>query len=160
MKAIIALGSNLGDSKNIIDSAISRLSGLVVKQSSIFKTRPLIREGSEAQNEYLNAVVLIETDQEPPAILKHLHEIEVGLGRKRKEELERWMPRVIDLDLICVEQQEITSSEIILPHPEMHKRDFVLVPMQEVWPEWKHPRLKKTVGQLLEDLEGPRFIKS
>jgi 2-amino-4-hydroxy-6-hydroxymethyldihydropteridine diphosphokinase len=158
MKAVIALGSNLGDSEKLINQAIAELSDLVIKRSSIFRCKPLVKDGAEPQAEYLNAVVLIETERAPREILNHLHDIERSLGRNRLEENERWLSRTIDLDLICVEQQEISTTEITLPHAEMHKRDFVLVPMSEVWPDWKHPQLKKTVQQLLEELEGPRFI--
>jgi 2-amino-4-hydroxy-6-hydroxymethyldihydropteridine diphosphokinase len=74
------------------------------------------------------------------------------LGRDRSVETSRWMSRIIDLDLICVEQKTVESEDLKLPHPEMHRRDFVLKPMSEVCPDWIHPVLKRSVAELLSEL--------
>ena len=85
-------------------------------------------------------------------ILAGLHRIEATLGRDRTTETARWRPRLIDLDLIAVEDLVLDQEDLRLPHPEMHKRDFVLAPFCEVWPDWRHPVLDRSATELLREL--------
>lgn len=156
-RAVIAFGANLGQREDTIRSALQRIEeevGLILKKSSILETEPMVLPGTDPISipSYLNGVVLIETTLSPDAILTRLLQIEVMLGRDRSVETSRWMSRIIDLDLICVEQKTVESEDLKLPHPEMHRRDFVLKPMSEVCPDWIHPVLKRSVAELLSEL--------
>lgn len=137
---IIALGANLGSLEQTFERALALLEervGKVLKRSRWIRSKPLESE-EKNQNDYLNGVVLLETELAPEQVLSNLHEIEASLGRKREEETVRWGPRVIDLDLIAVDDLVIDTPTLTLPHPEMHKRDFVLQPLAEICPEWRH----------------------
>jgi 2-amino-4-hydroxy-6-hydroxymethyldihydropteridine diphosphokinase len=101
--------------------------------------------------------VLVAATPLPPAeILQRLHAIEARLGRDRSQETARWRPRLIDLDLVAVEDLVQDDPSLVLPHPEMHRRDFVLAPLCEVWPDWRHPLLDRSARQLLEALGSPQ----
>jgi len=156
MKALIALGANLGDPARTFEDAISqieRLIGFVLGRSSWYRTAPLPVPGDPAfvQPDYLNGAVLVETKFSPAEILHLLLEIEAALGRTRQPDL-RWNPRIIDLDLILVDDRVVASENLTLPHPEMHRRDFVLKPLAQLWPEWRHPLLGKTAEEFLAEL--------
>jgi 2-amino-4-hydroxy-6-hydroxymethyldihydropteridine diphosphokinase len=133
-RAAIALGSNLGDRIHILRDAISALShvGRVTAVSGLYETAPV---GGPQQEDYLNAVVILETDLDPEPLLVRLHEIEDGAGRRR---VVRWGPRTLDLDLIAMADAAgpiRRRGELELPHPRAHERRFVLEPLVEVWPE-------------------------
>lgn len=153
--AIIALGSNLGDRWATIDTAVRRIEtaiGPVIRRSTWIETEALLApEAAEDQPKYLNGVVLAQTALSPAEILQQLLFIEQRLGRSRTPGA-RWEPRTIDLDLIGVGSQIVDLPELCLPHPEMHRRAFVLEPLVEVWPDWQHPTLKKSARELLAAL--------
>ena len=97
----------------------------------------------------------VRTTLAPAAILAGLHAIEARLGRDRSCETARWRPRLIDLDLIARGGSGASTTPALrLPHPEMHKRDFVLAPFCEVWPDWRHPVLGLTAAELLAALRA------
>lgn len=148
---IIALGVNLGSPEQTFERALVLLEervGKVLKRSRWHLSKPL-ESLAQDQNDYLNGVVLVETEKTPEQVLAKLQEIETSLGRRREEEAVRWGPRVIDLDLIAVDDLVIDTPTLTLPHPEMHKREFVLLPLAEIYPEWRHPVLGKSVKELL-----------
>ena len=99
-------------------------------------------------------MVLLRTGLPPEEILAGLHRIEARLGRDRTTETARWRPRLIDLDLIAVEDLVLDREDLRLPHPEMHKREFVLAPFCEVWPDWRHPLLDRSAAELLRELRA------
>ena len=101
---------------------------------------------------FINAVLLASTSLAPLEVLDRLHGIEARLGRDRNAETARWRPRVIDLDLIAVEDLVHDTPRLQLPHLEMHKRRFVLALLVEVWPDWRHPLLGATAADLLDAL--------
>jgi 2-amino-4-hydroxy-6-hydroxymethyldihydropteridine diphosphokinase len=144
--AVIAIGSNLDDREELIQGALKGLEGLgrVVAISSLYETEPL----GPAQPDYLNAVALVETLLEPAAILARLLDIETSLGRVRDV---RWGPRRIDLDLVAVDELIVEEPGLRLPHPEAHRRAFVLMPLAEVAPGFVLPGHGKT-RDLLEAL--------
>lgn len=131
MKAVVALGSNLGNSQENLDLAISILREAtdVRAVSAYYATSPV---GGPAQPDYLNAVCIIESDLPAVELLSLLHGIEKSLGRER---LERWGPRIIDLDLIQFGDLLSSAEELQLPHPRAHERRFVLQPWFEIEPD-------------------------
>jgi 2-amino-4-hydroxy-6-hydroxymethyldihydropteridine diphosphokinase len=173
-QVLIALGGNLTGQKDSpfeeITDAIAQIprSDLkVIRQSRIYRT-PCFPAG--AGPDFVNAAVLCESEQPPAAILQILHRIEARAGRERKT---RWGPRVIDLDLLAVgdlvlpdhdsyarwaglplaQQMQEAPDDLILPHPRLHERAFVLVPLMDIAPDWRHPVLQKTVAEMFAALE-------
>ncbi len=131
MKAVIALGSNLGDRELNIDSAVAEIAKIieVTHLSTNHETDPV---GGPDQPKYLNAVLIAESLLVPDELLKALLAIESRLGRVRDI---HWGPRTIDLDLIIVDDKKIDSPDLVLPHPRAHERRFVLEPWAEIDPE-------------------------
>ncbi|MEI7930470.1 MAG: 2-amino-4-hydroxy-6-hydroxymethyldihydropteridine diphosphokinase [Actinomycetes bacterium] len=131
MKAVIALGSNLGDRELNIDSAVAEIAKIieVTHLSTNHETDPV---GGPDQPKYLNAVLIAESLLTPEELLKALLAIESRLGRVREI---HWGPRTIDLDLIIVDDEKIHSPDLVLPHPRAHERRFVLEPWAEIDPD-------------------------
>ena len=147
MKAVIALGANIGDPKENLDLAIALLKEATDFQcvSSYYSTAPV---GGPAQPDYLNAVCIVESDLPAINLLSLLHGVEKSLGRER---IEHWGPRTIDLDLIQYGSLLSSSDELQLPHPRAHERRFVLEPWFEIEPDailLTHGK----ISQLLEQL--------
>jgi 2-amino-4-hydroxy-6-hydroxymethyldihydropteridine diphosphokinase len=130
MKAVIALGSNLGNRELYIDSAVSELAKIIeiTHLSTNHETDPV---GGPEQPKYLNAIAIAETELDPRELLIVMLEIENKLGRKREV---HWGPRTIDLDLIVFGDEIIDSETLVLPHPRAHERKFVLEPWLEIDP--------------------------
>ena len=155
----MALGANLGDRRATLEQAVALIDaeiGPVVERSAWLETPAMIHPDDPAQSypEFLNGAVLVRTALAADAILAALHRIEARLGRDRSRETARWRPRLIDLDLIALEDLVVDDEALRLPHPEMHKRDFVLAPFCEVWPDWRHPVLGRTAAALLAELRA------
>jgi 2-amino-4-hydroxy-6-hydroxymethyldihydropteridine diphosphokinase len=131
MKVVIALGSNLGDRKATLDSAVDALKQIITitKVSSYIETDPV---GGPEQPDYLNAVLIGESDLEPTDLLLKMQAIELAAGRER---LERWGARTLDLDLIVAGDLVMDTELLTLPHPRAHERRFVLDPWLEVDPQ-------------------------
>ena len=131
MKVVIALGSNLGDRKVTLDSAVEALRQIitVTKVSRYIETEPV---GGPEQPDYLNAVLIGESDLEPTDLLLKMQAIELAAGRER---LERWGARTLDLDLIAAGDLVMDTELLTLPHPRAHERRFVLDPWLEVDPQ-------------------------
>ena len=149
--AYIALGSNLGRREQNIAAAIAKLRQTreleVVRTSSLLEN-PAVG-GPEDSPAFLNAVTEVRTTLSAPALLHRLLEIEQDLGRNRRE---KWEPRVIDLDLLLYGDHILSSQELIVPHPLMHERRFVLQPLAELVPDLVHPTLQMSVAGLLQNL--------
>jgi 2-amino-4-hydroxy-6-hydroxymethyldihydropteridine diphosphokinase len=145
MKAVVALGANIGNPQEQMDFAVATLceSTDVIAISSYYPTKPV---GGPEQPDYLNAVCLIESDLPALDLLSLLHGIEKSLGRERKE---KWGPRTIDLDLIQYGSLLSSADELQLPHPRAHERRFVLEPWHEIEPD----ALLLTHGKISELLE-------
>jgi 2-amino-4-hydroxy-6-hydroxymethyldihydropteridine diphosphokinase len=149
--AYIALGANLGDrAKNIHAAlkAIGKIEGIIVTAVSPLLENPAVG-GPEDAPPFLNAAAAIETTLGSHALLHHLLDIEKKLGRSRRI---KWEPRPIDLDLLLFDDQIISSQELVVPHPLMHERKFVLEPLAKIAAEAVHPVLQMTVAGLLEEV--------
>lgn len=150
--AYVGLGANLGDPSRQLQEALAKLAAAeeveLLKASAFYLTPPL---GPPDQPWYVNAVAQLRTRLEPEELLRVLHRVEQDLGRVRGE---RWGPRLIDLDLLLYDGLIMSGPELVLPHPEMHRRAFVLVPLAEIAPQAWHPVLEKTAGELLAELDA------
>ena len=134
VRAIVALGSNLGDRAGTLRAALTELGGLgrLVSASHLYETAPV----GPPQPAYLNAIALVDTTRSPRALLEGLLAIERGHGRERRE---RWGPRTLDLDLVAYGEQVVEEPGLHVPHPEAPRRAFVLVPLCEVASAWRFP---------------------
>jgi len=155
--AYIGIGSNAGDKVLNCETAISEILKIdqhkLLGRSSFFNTRPI---GYTAQDLFVNSVIKIETDLEPLDLYRTLKTIELRLGRKETFPLG---PRVIDLDLLLFDDRRIDTEELQVPHPRFHERQFVLIPLSEIDPNLIHPVLKKTVGELLEEIREDQGVE-
>ena len=156
MEYLIALGGNIGDTEAVFSRALEKIAllvGPVKRRSKWISSKPLRLPGAaEEQRDYLNGVIAVESALSPREVLQILHRIESDLGRNRGHETARWEARVIDLDLIAAEGLVLDTDELVVPHPEMQKRHFVLEPLLEVAPDWRHPLFHKSVRELHEEL--------
>ena len=152
----VGLGSNLGDRREHIRQAIDLLGkekGIrVVMLSSMYETEPV---GFEDQQWFANAVVRLETQLSPVALLRVLKTIEKTIGRMPTF---RWGPREIDLDLLLYDQICMKSPELTIPHPRMHERAFVLIPLAEIAGDLFHPTTGKTIRMLLSGLQNQKAV--
>jgi 2-amino-4-hydroxy-6-hydroxymethyldihydropteridine diphosphokinase len=147
MKAVIALGANIGDPKAQMDLALAMLREAteVISVSEYFSTKPV---SDIEQPDYLNAVCIVESERPAMDLLSLLHGIEKALGRQR---LEKWGPRTIDLDLIQYGSLLSSADELKLPHPRAHERRFVLEPWVSIDPEailLTHGKISELLVQL------------
>ena len=149
MKTVIALGSNLGDSKSIFSEAIIQI-GKSVEVQSISKFYETIPVGGPEQPNYLNAVLIGDTQMPPLELLTQLQSIENSAGRVREV---RWGPRTLDLDLIIYGDLLMKEELLTLPHPRAHERSFVLEPWVEIDPQAVLPGYGK-IGVLLKQIAG------
>jgi 2-amino-4-hydroxy-6-hydroxymethyldihydropteridine diphosphokinase len=149
VEAYIALGSNVGDREANIKKAFDALKERIkiVKSSSLYETKPMYIED---QGWFLNCTAKVETDLAPEELLKFLKSIEQKLGRKT---LLRNGPRIIDLDIIFYGGQILKENDLQVPHPKIGERPFVLVPLAEIAPNFIHPVNKKTIVDILSELD-------
>ena len=155
--AYIGIGSNLGDKVYQCETAISDIlradQNKLLAKSSLFKTKPI---GYTSQDWFINGVIKIETDLEPLELLQVLKDIESRLGR---EKTFRWGPRVIDLDILLFDEEEIEMEGLQIPHPRLQERQFVLIPLAEIDPDVIHPVLKKRIRELLENIKEDQGVE-
>lgn len=143
--AFVALGSNLDDRLSCIEAATAQLARLActpIRRSHLYDTAPMYLV---EQPRFVNAVVMLETDLDPNALLSRLLHIEASLGRVRAE---RNGPRVIDLDLLLWDDLVHEIEALTLPHPRLHERPFVLRPLVDLEPSLRHPTLGRRVDEL------------
>lgn len=148
--AYVAFGSNLGDKKKFLDDGIQGLrttpSCEVEAVSEYLVTEPY---GDVEQDEFLNGVLKLRTLLTPEELLDRLHELEAAANRER---IIHWGPRTLDLDILFYDNEIIDTPDLHIPHIDMENRDFVLKPMDEIAPYYRHPVLNKTIHQLLNEL--------
>ena len=148
MRAVLSLGSNLGNSAEILSSAAEALNEVseVIAFSSFYQTRPV---GGPPQPDFINAVIIIETNLEPEELLLVAQAIEGAHGRERNENTVKWGPRFLDIDLIKCDEMLINSPDLTIPHPRAHEREFVLRPWNEIDPAATLPGFG-AISRLLE----------
>lgn len=150
-RAFVGLGSNMGDRERYIQGAIEALRahpGMRVKKvSELIETKAY---GVTEQADFLNGALELETLLEPEELLEALHEIENAADRRR---VMRWGPRTLDLDILFYDRLVYESDTLAIPHADMEKRDFVLRPLNELAPYFRHPISGKTISRMLEELK-------
>jgi 2-amino-4-hydroxy-6-hydroxymethyldihydropteridine diphosphokinase len=149
--AYLGLGANLGDPSRQLADALDRLRAAeeveVSRVSTFYRNPPL---GPQDQPWYVNAAARVRTRLGAEELLRLLQQVETMLGRVRGE---RWGARCIDLDLLLYNGEVIFAPHLVVPHPEMHRRAFVLAPLAEIAPQAWHPVMHKSIGDLLAELD-------
>jgi 2-amino-4-hydroxy-6-hydroxymethyldihydropteridine diphosphokinase len=155
-KVFLGLGSNLGDRIKNLNRAIKLIDekcGKVLSQSSFYETQPW---GKTNQPDFINAAVLLESKLNAREVLKEIKNIELQLGRKR---FEKWGERMIDIDILFFNDLIVEEEDLIIPHPFIQKRNFVLEPLAEIKPDFVHPVFKKSVSQLLSESKDDLIVQ-
>ncbi len=146
--AYLLIGGNLGNRPVYLQQAIDQIEascGIILRRSSVYETAAW---GNTDQPSFYNQALVVETMLEPAHLIRQLLSIEEAMGRKRDIKMG---PRIIDLDILLIDDLIIQSPALVLPHPALPQRRFALVPLAEVAPELVHPVLHKTISQLLDE---------
>jgi len=153
----IGLGSNMGDRQAYCEEAVRLVSRFpatsIIRVSSLYETAPIERTD---QDWFINCVVAVRTSLSPQELLRACQEVEQFLGRKRTV---RFGPRTIDMDILFYGDRIIQEPGLTIPHPRAHERRFVLEPLAEIAPETEHPVFRKTVVQILKELQNPQEVR-
>jgi len=155
-RAILSLGSNVGNRLHHLAQAKGELAKegfRIAKQSSIYETAAW---GNEDQDDFYNEVIELETKFSAKELMQSILHIEQSMGRIRKQ---KWEARIIDIDILFFNDEIIHSDNLTIPHPHLHKRKFILIPLNEILPETIHPILKKTISTLLHELDDSLQVK-
>ena len=152
----LGLGTNLGDKRNNLNLALEKIKneiGEISNQSSIYETEAW---GVKDQDNYFNIVIELKTKHLPLALIKKILEIEINLGRIREK---KWDSRIIDIDILFFENYIISTDHLHIPHPFLEKRNFVLQPLNEIVPDFIHPKMRKNISRLSLESKDENWIK-
>lgn len=154
--AYIALGSNISPREDFLKDSLTLLEeheGISVKEkSAVYETAPV---GYMEQNDFLNMVIVIRTNLNPFDLLRYCQQIEGELGRKR---VVKWGPRTIDLDILLYNHENMKAEQLTIPHPYMHERAFVMVPLADIAPRAYMPHLQRTAREAIDLLPSEEVI--
>jgi len=155
----LSLGSNIGDKTANLQKTIGFLEGIgdILKVSSIYETEPVGMDTTEEVENFYNLVLSIDTTLSPVPLLKEIKEFEKHMGRDIAHSHN--LPRVIDIDILLAGDRIVNTRDLVIPHKEMTKRAFVLIPLNEIAPEVIHPVLKKPVKEILANLHSTVIVK-
>jgi 2-amino-4-hydroxy-6-hydroxymethyldihydropteridine diphosphokinase len=153
--AYLSLGSNIGDRAAQLHTAEKRIAsaGRLIKISSFYETEP-VEFGDQPW--FLNCALALEPLQSPQELMSQILRIEEEMGRRR---IQKKGPRSIDIDILLFDDEVMQRTQLIIPHPAMHQRRFVLEPMSEIAPNVLHPVLKKTMRELLNALPAGQIVR-
>lgn len=149
----LGIGSNLGDKERHIEAAVNHIEelvGKIVSRSALYVTEPW---GFSSENSFINAVVGVETVLSPRNVLDATKEIERQMGRTRKSSKGRYEDRIIDIDILLYDNWIIEEADLMIPHPLMSQRLFVMEPLCEIAPEFIHPVLRTSIKELLISMQ-------
>jgi 2-amino-4-hydroxy-6-hydroxymethyldihydropteridine diphosphokinase len=149
--AYLCMGSNLGDREEYFLRAMKKIEiliGPILARSAFYETNAW---GYESENKFLNACIIVRTALKPRDCLLSLKDIESSLGRLKNTK-KGYSDRVIDIDILFYDSLIVNDNELVIPHPRLHERFFVLNPLSEIAPDFIHPVLKKTIRILLEEV--------
>ena len=153
--AILLSGSNMGDRlQNLLTAKqlLPEAGCMLMNESSVYISEPW---GNKDQDSFLNQVWSIATQKDPHDLLVSLLAIENTMGRRRNV---KWEPRVIDIDILLFNDRVVQSEDLVIPHPHLHERKFALTPLAEIFPQWVHPVLHKTMISLLWEVNDPLTV--
>lgn len=152
VRCYILFGSNQGDKEKLLEQACALINircGMLVERSSAYITEPW---GFEADEWFLNELLVVETELKPDALMEELLKIEAELGRVRHPEQEGYCSRTVDLDILYYGDRIVNTEKVTVPHPRLHLRKFALMPLCEVIPDFLHPVFNVSQKKLLEKL--------
>lgn len=157
-KVFIGLGGNIGNVQETFVKVIAIVEekiGSVINQSSLYKTAPW---GFKDQNDFLNKVICVNTNLSPADVLKNLLTIELMMGRNRNANNKN-APRTIDLDILFYDDKIIADDNLVVPHPRLHLRNFVLGPLAEIEPNYIHPVILKKIKEIAAESSDTSVVK-
>jgi len=152
----ISLGGNLGNTLEIFKNSYLEIEKKIGRISAFSKIYQTAAWGKTDQADFLNQVISLETDLNPEKIMSTLLEIELFFGRRRDV---IWGPRILDLDILFLGNQIVSSENLAIPHPQIAHRRFVLIPMVEIAPHFLHPELQQTMLELLEQTTDQQSVQ-
>lgn len=152
----IGIGSNLGNKRENYLEALERIAKLpktrIIKESSVYESQP----HGDSKEWYINGVIEIETEMKPELLLNKFKNIERAMGRKKVRK--KWGARIIDLDILLYDSLIMNKKNLKIPHPEMHQRKFVLIPLSELGPQMIHPVIGSSISELLVGVKDDKRV--
>ena len=154
--AVLLLGSNVGARLLNLERACNEIEsklGKITQRSSVYETAPW---GNPDQEEFLNRIVKVDSFCQADQMMERIISIEKEMGRVRTK---KWEPRIIDIDILFYNDEIISNENLIVPHPGIHLRKFALMPLAELMPDYLHPVLKKSIAELLREVNDSLEVK-